>query len=135
MLAFIIAVIVSLEADFIQIKNSALMSDPQVSTGHMVYRASDYLKWEYQTPQPIVWEIDGDKSNVNPQIQKMLRMIMSSIAGGNTDDPQLQKESKKLFRSVTVTMDERNEVAQRVELIEKNGDSTTIVFEHVKVNK
>ena len=132
MLAFIIAVIVSLEADFVQTKSSALMSEPQISTGHMIYRAPDYMQWAYKTPQAMIWEIDGEKSNVNPQVQKLLRMIMSSIAGGNSEDSQLLKESKRLFREVNITMDDSNEVARRVEMIEKNGDTTVIEFEHVK---
>ena len=132
MLAFIIAVIVSLEADFVQTKSSALMNEPQISTGHMIYRAPDYMQWAYKTPQAMIWEMDGEKSNVNPQVQKLLRMIMSSIAGGNSEDVQLRKESKRLFREVNITMDESNEVARRVEMIEKNGDTTVIEFEHVK---
>ena len=131
MLALVIAVIVSLEADFVQTKSSAMMSEPQVSTGHMVYRAPDYMQWAYKTPQALVWEIDGERSNVNPQVQRLLRMIMSSIAGGSTDDPKLLKESKKLFREINITMDEQNEAARRVELIEKNGDRTVIEFSRV----
>ena len=135
MLAIIIAIIVSLEADFVQTKSSAMMSEPQVSTGHMSYRAPDFMRWAYLTPEALSWEINGAESNVNPQIQKLLRMIMRSVAGGTNDDPKLQKESKKLFREVNITMDESNEVAQRVELIEKNGDSTVIVFKNVKVKR
>lgn len=131
MLALIIAVILSLEADFTQTKTSALMSEPQVSTGHLVYRAPDYMQWAYTSPQQITWEINGTKSNVNPQIQKLLRMIMASIAGNSQEDEKMQRESKKLFKAVNITMDERNEVAKRVELIEKNGDVTIIEFKHV----
>ena len=131
MLAFIIAVIVSLEADFVQTKHVALMSEPQVSTGHMTYRAPDYLRWEYLTPQAVVWETDGKKSNVHPQVQGLLRMIMASIAGTAQDNKQMQRESKRLFRSINVIMDETNEVAQRVEMVEKNGDQTIIEFNHV----
>jgi outer membrane lipoprotein-sorting protein len=131
MLAFIIAAIISLEADFVQTKTIALMNEPQVSTGHMIYRAPDYMQWSYIKPQVITWEINGDKSNVNPQIQKLLRMIMASIAGNNTDDAKMQRESKKLFRAVNITMDEQTNTAKRVELIEKNGDTTVIEFSHV----
>ena len=131
MLAFIIAFIVSLEADFVQTKTVAMMSEPQVSKGHLVYRAPDYMQWAYSSPQKLVWEMDGKNSNVNPQIQKLLRMIMSSIAGNGQEDAQLQRESKKLFRSVNITMDGQNEVAQRVELVKKNGDSTVIEFSNV----
>lgn len=131
MLALILAVIVSLEADFVQTKSSAMLNEPQVSTGHMSYRAPDYMQWAYTSPQPLVWEIDGEHSNVNPQIQRLLRMILSSVAGNNTDDPQLQRESKRLFRSVDIQMDESGEVAKRVELVEKNGDTTVIEFSNV----
>ncbi len=131
MLAFIIAFIVSLEADFVQTKTVAMMSEPQVSKGHLVYRAPDYMQWAYTSPQKLVWEMDGKNSNVNPQIQKLLRMIMSSIAGNGQEDAQLQRESRKLFRSVNIMMDGQNEVAQRVELVEKNGDTTIIEFSNV----
>lgn len=131
MLALIIAVILSLEADFTQTKTSALMSEPQVSTGHLVYRSPDYMQWAYTSPQTITWEINGTKSNVNPQIQKLLRMIMASIAGNSQEDEKMQRESKRLFKAVNITMDERNEVAKRVELIEKNGDLTLIEFKNV----
>lgn len=130
MLAFIIAVIVSLEADFTQTKTVALMNEPQVSQGHLIYRAPDYMQWAYTSPQTLVWEIDGNTSNVNPQIQKLLRMIMSSIAGNNEDE-KMKRESKRLFHDVQITMDETNQVAKKVELIEKNGDLTTIEFTNV----
>lgn len=131
MLGLILAVIVSLKADFVQTKTSAMLAEPQVSTGHMTYRAPDYMQWAYISPQQLVWEIDGEQSNVNPQIQKLLRMIMSSVAGNSADDPKLQKESKRLFREVNITMDASGQVARHVELIEKNGDTTTIEFTNV----
>ena len=131
MLAFIVAAIISIEADFVQTKNIALMAEPQVSTGHMIYRAPDYLQWAYHTPQTLVWEVNGNTSNVNPQIQRLLRMIMTSIAGDGTIDAKTEKESKKLFRSVNVSMDEETHVARKVELIEKNGDLTIIEFKNV----
>lgn len=131
MFALILTVILSLQADFVQTKSVAMMSEPQVSTGHMTYRAPDYIRWAYSTPQTVVWEIDGDKSNVNPQVQRLLQMIMTSVAGGNTNDPKLQRETKKMFRSVNITMDETKQVANRVELIEKNGDITIIEFSNV----
>ena len=111
MLALIISAIVSLTADFTQTKHVAMMREPQVSQGHMVYRAPDYMKWQYTKPNAVVWEINGTESNVNPQIQNLLRMIMTSVAGEGTEDAKLQKESKKLFKSVTITMDEKNHVA------------------------
>ena len=94
------SLIVSLEADFVQTKQVALMNEPQVSVGHLSYRAPEYMRWEYTSPEALVWEIDGKQSNVNPQVQRLLRMIMASIAGENTQDERMQRESQKLFRSV-----------------------------------
>lgn len=131
MLGLILAVICSLEADFVQTKHVAVMTEPQVSTGHMVYRSPDYLQWAYSTPEKVVWETDGDQSNVKPQIRQLLRMIMVSISGQNTGDPRMQRETKRLFRSVNVIMDEDRQVARRVEMVEKNGDTTIIEFNNV----
>ena len=133
MLALILSVILSLEADFVQTKTSALMLEPQVSTGHMSYRSPDYLRWAYDKPQVLVWEMNGQETNVNPQVQKLLRMIMASVSGEAQDDAKMQRESKRLFRSVNIVMDERNGAAQRVEMIEKNGDITLIEFSNVQV--
>ena len=81
MLTLILSVILNLTADFTQIKSVAMMREPQVSQGKMVYRAPDYLKWEYTSPNAVVWEMNGQESNVSPQIQNLLRMIMASISG------------------------------------------------------
>ena len=131
LLTLLISAILSLEADFVQTKTVALMAEPQVSTGHMTYRAPDYMQWAYLTPQNMVWEVDGNNSNVNPQVQRLLRMIMAAIAGEGEVDAKAQKESRKLFQSVNVVMDESGRVAQRVELVEKNGDTTLIEFTNV----
>lgn len=131
MLTLILSVILNLTADFTQTKSVAMMREPQVSQGKMVYRAPDYLKWEYTSPNAVVWEMNGQESNVSPQIQNLLRMIMASISGAEESDDKLRRESKKLFRSVNVIMDEQREVAQRVELIDKNGDTTIIEFSNV----
>ena len=129
--ALILSVILSLEADFVQTKNVAMLNEPQVSTGHLSYRAPDYIRWAYTSPQTLVWEVNGEQSNVNPQVQRLLRMIMSSISGEANDYAKMMREVKKMFRSMNITMDEQTGVAQRVEMVEKNGDTTIIEFTHV----
>ena len=131
MLTLILSVILNLTADFTQTKSVAMIREPQVSKGKMVYRAPDYLKWEYTSPNAVVWEMNAQESNVSPQIQNLLRMIMASISGAEESDDKLRRESKKLFRSVNVIMDEQRKVAQRVELTDKNGDTTIIEFSNV----
>lgn len=133
MLAFIIAAILSINAEFVQTKQVGLLSEPQISTGRLTYHAPDYIRWEYQTPEQIVWEVNGAKSNVNEQVQRLLRMIMASIANNGEVDAQTQRESKKIFQSIDIIMDEKTQVAKKVEMIEKNGDRTIIEFTNVIV--
>lgn len=146
MFAWIIAIIVSLTADFTQTKQSALMAKPQVSKGRMEYRSPDCIRWEYVSPKKMTWEMNGSKSNVNPQIQGLLRMIMATISGENlkeSADFAVQREGdvytltpkkreyKRLFRTIRITLDSKTSTARKVEMIETNGDSTIIEFEHV----
>lgn len=131
MLAFVLAVILSLNADFVQTKQIKLMREPQVSTGQIVYRAPDYMQWQYIKPNKVTWEMNGEQTNVNPQLQRMLKMIMASISGEAQNDAKLQREMKKMFRDVNITMDDTGEVAKRVELVEQNGDITVIEFSNV----
>jgi outer membrane lipoprotein carrier protein len=131
MLAFVLAVILSLNADFVQTKQIKLMREPQVSTGHLVYRAPDYMQWQYIKPNKVTWDMNGEQTNVNPQLQRMLKMIMASISGEAQNDAKLQREMKKMFREVNITMDDTGEVAKRVELVEQNGDITVIEFSNV----
>ena len=131
MLAFVLTVILSLNADFVQTKQIKLLREPQVSTGHLVYRAPDYMQWQYIKPNKVTWEMNGEQTNVNPQLQRMLKMIMASISGEAQNDAKLQREMKKMFREVNITMDDTEEVAKRVELVEQNGDITVIEFSNV----
>ena len=78
-LLFILGAILQLVADFQQVKESQMMLEPQISTGTLTYRAPDYLRWEYKTPTQLVWELDANKSNVSPQIQRLLKMIMLNL--------------------------------------------------------
>jgi hypothetical protein len=56
---------------------------------------------------------------------------MASISGEAQNDAKLQREMKKMFREVNITMDDTGEVAKRVELVEQNGDITVIEFSNV----
>jgi hypothetical protein len=124
------------------------MREPQVATGKMTYRSPDYLKWEYFTPNVIAWEIDGDKCSANPQIVRLLRMILSSVSGSalQTNDEfdvrqegniytlvPKKREWKRMFKMLQITMNEQTSVAEKVEMTEANNDKTMIVFSNVKI--
>lgn len=146
MLAFILGVILHLSADFHQTKQSVMLVDEQVSVGHLTYRAPDYLRWEYTSPIQLVWELDGEKSNVSPQVKRLLKLIMQTIACDKlqtTDDFEVSvkngvyhllpknRELKQFFTNIQLEIDSQTKVAKKVVLTEKNGDLSTIVFYNI----
>ena len=147
MLALILSVIMNIEADFVQIKQSQMLNKPQQTQGHFVYRAPKYLRWEYTQPEKMVWEIDDEKTNANPQVKRLLELIIKSISGDylttNDDFDVLQNENiytltpkkreiKNFFTSMQITLDEQTKLASEVIMNEKNNDKTTIIFKYVE---
>lgn len=51
----------SMQADFTQLKTSAMLQEPLESVGVFSYRAPDLARWEYQSPEPITLVIHGDE--------------------------------------------------------------------------
>lgn len=51
----------SLEADFVQRKESALLLAPEESKGRFAFQAPDKVVWEFETPSEIVVLIAGDE--------------------------------------------------------------------------
>ena len=136
-----------LSADFEQVKTSQLFADPEYSQGHLTYRQPDYLRWEYTSPQTLVWELDGTKGNVSPQVRQIMSLILKSVSGEYlqpNDDFHVttngniavltpkRRELKQLFSKVTIRMDYKTEIAEEVILYEKSGDQTNIRFRNVK---
>lgn len=88
------AAIQSMECDFVQTKHISLMNDKMVSAGHMVYKQSDRLRWEYLTPYSYIFLLNGnsvtlksgDKTDVidirtNRLFSEIARIMMSSVTG------------------------------------------------------
>lgn len=51
----------TLEARFVQRRESALLVEPEESEGVFYYQAPDRVRWEYRTPNPISVVIDGEE--------------------------------------------------------------------------
>ncbi|MDX1643214.1 MAG: outer membrane lipoprotein carrier protein LolA, partial [Thermoanaerobaculia bacterium] len=51
----------SLEASFVQLKESALLLEPLRAEGEFSYEAPDKARWEYHSPDPISLVIDGQE--------------------------------------------------------------------------
>ena len=130
----LLLIIASFTAHFVQDKQSALFTTP------------DYLRWEYTSPQPLVWEIDGDKGNVNKQITGLLMLIKQCVKGDfgaaeksftvqqNGHSVVLtpkKRELQRLFRQIEIELNPQTDIADRVVIHEANGDDTTIRFSQV----
>lgn len=132
-----------LEADFTQVKTVRLLQDEQHSCGHLTYRAPDYLRWEYTSPVPMVWETGG----ANPQAERIVTLIMRSVNGDYLDDNDdftvtrdgdtailtpRKRELRQLFRQIRIRLNAKTGIADEVQLTEKNGDLTLITFRNVR---
>ena len=140
-------VVGSFVAQFTQLKQSPMFDTPQKSRGVLTYREPDYLRWEYVEPQPLVWELEGNKGNMSRQIKSMVMLIRESIKGDlekaqNVFDLTVQdnvivmvpkkKELKTVFESVRVTLKPATQIAECVEMIETGGDKTIIYFTDIQ---
>lgn len=142
----LLSVILQLNADFRQTKQSQILVEDQVSVGHLTYRSPDYLRWEYTAPMQLVWELNGESTNVTPQVKRLLKLIMHTIACEelrSTADFEVliengvhhlipkNRELKQFFSAIQLEIDTTTKVATKVVLTEKNGDITTIVFDNI----
>ena len=88
--------LLSLEADFIQIKESALLVEPVESQGGFAFSAPDRVRWEYVSPNPIsilivneemtTWYRDiqqAERVSVGRQSQRVLEYLGT---GSSMDD-------------------------------------------------
>ena len=83
----------TMEADFTQVKESALLAEPIESSGVFTYQAPDRARWEYVQPEPvslvilgeqmIAWYPDlerAEKYQVGKQSQKVLEYLGASAS-------------------------------------------------------
>ncbi len=134
---------VTLHLRFTQTKTVPMLTEPQVSTGVMLYRAPDYICWEYLTPTAVKWEMDGANSNVNRQVSGMITLIMESVQGKNlqtNEDFTVSQEGnrytlipkrrdiQKLFAEIVIVYNTQTGIADAVEMTERDNTHTIITF-------
>lgn len=82
----------TMQCDFIQTKQTKLLSAASVSTGRLYYRQPDRLRWEYLTPTAHTFEIDGQK------------VIMSDNRGSREVDIRRNRKYREMARLMTNIM-------------------------------
>ncbi|MBQ0006532.1 MAG: outer membrane lipoprotein carrier protein LolA [Alistipes sp.] len=84
----------SVSCDFIQTKESPMLSEKMLAYGRMSYKKPDYLKWEYDKPFQYAFVLDGTEVSVtengktsatdigrNKAVREMARIIKGCIEG------------------------------------------------------
>lgn len=82
----------TMQCDFVQTKQTKLLSAASVSTGRLYYRQPDRLRWEYLTPTAHTFEIDGQK------------VIMSDNRGSREVDIRRNRKYREMAHLMTNIM-------------------------------
>lgn len=139
----------SLQADFMQVKEMAIVKEKMVSSGKMYYQDGS-LRWEYLKPSKSVYVTDKDQMKSNRMFRSMAGLMAGSLTGINLNDPSfkvtmyspgkgyvaelvpLKREMKQMFTKIRLLFGADNRVRQ-VELEESQG-RTVITLSNVKYN-
>ena len=139
----------SLQADFMQVKEMAIVKEKMVSSGKMFFQDGS-LRWEYVKPSKSVFVTDKDQMKSNRMFRSMAGLMAGSVTGINLNDPSfkvtmyspgkgyvaelvpLKREMKQMFTKIRLFFGADNRVRQ-VELEESQG-RTVITLSNVKYN-
>ena len=139
----------SLQADFMQVKEMAIVKEKMVSSGKMYFQDGS-LRWEYVKPSKSVFVTDKDQMKSNRMFRSMAGLMAGSVTGINLNDPSfkvtmyspgkgyvaelvpLKREMKQMFTKIRLLFGADNRVRQ-VELEESQG-RTVITLSNVKYN-
>lgn len=139
----------SLQADFMQVKEMAIVKEKMVSSGKMYFQDGS-LRWEYLKPSKSVFVTDKDQMKSNRMFRSMAGLMAGSVTGINLNDPSfkvtmyspgkgyvaelvpLKREMKQMFTKIRLLFGADNRVRQ-VELDESQG-RTVITLSNVKYN-
>jgi outer membrane lipoprotein-sorting protein len=148
-------------ADIKQVKISSLFTEPEISQGKMRLKRPKQIWVEMYPPYPSItvlhqgillyyfpeekvaqrYEVAG-----NPVLAKWLLFFQNPIETLGEDIQLLEArageavlsidpaEDLATFQEIRIAIDTANWMPKRLELVEKNGDRTTINYENIKIN-
>ena len=122
--------IVHLDGTFRQVRESSMLSEPQVQTGHFTFDA----------PNQVIWTYDSGTQATLPE--QFLRFIAGAVNGSylqENEDFAVQQTGQilkltpkkkrllKLFSTIEILLNDKG-LAEQVVMQETSGDKTTITF-------
>lgn len=134
--------------DFKMVRTSPMLEGEQMSYGKMTYKAPQYVRWEYTSPEKAVYEMNGEKDNLPPQVKRLTELINACVDGeDNVRDFQvtrkgnvltivpLHRDFKRVVKQIVVEESDIKGVAKSVEITETNGGMIKITFSNVRTGK
>jgi outer membrane lipoprotein-sorting protein len=148
-------------ADIKQVKTTSFSKEPIISRGKMRFKRPDKMWVEMYPPYPTITVLDkgvlliyfpdervAQRYQVagNPALAKWLLFIQNPIETlgkkiwlqkENPGDIVLgvdPAEDLAIFREISIAIDTSLWMPKRVELVEKNGDRTTINYDNITIN-
>lgn len=128
----------TLEADFVQLKESALLLEPAEATGVFSYASPDKVRWEYVKPNPIsllvageemtTWYRDLDQAE-RVQVGRQTQRILDYLGAGSSLETLLQYFDARLAQPKDMTQPFRLELKPRFERVAKRLQGMTIWFD------
>lgn len=100
--------LMTMQCDFVQVKNVKLLNDKMTSKGKMYYSQPNKLRWEYTSPYTYTFILNGNKvtleknkkSNVidvnqNKMFREIVNIMMNSVVGKCLSDKKSFKTTVK----------------------------------------
>lgn len=125
----------SLQADFVQLKESSMLLEPLESRGEIAFSAPDKVRWEYEIPNPIsILIVDAEMTTWYRDIEQAERIsvgrqsqrVIQYLGVGSSMDDLLDY----FILTLTVPLDESDpyvfELAPRFDKVAKRVQGMTI---------
>jgi outer membrane lipoprotein-sorting protein len=131
----------TLEADFVQRKESGLLLEPAESHGVFSYSSPDRVRWDYLAPNPISLLISGEEMTTwykdlgqaeHVQVGRQTQRILDYLGAGSSLETLLQYFDAQLAQPKDVTQPFRLELEPRFERVAKRTQGMTIWFDPEK---
>ena len=127
--------VTTLEAEFVQVRESSMLVEPVESRGVFSYAAPDRVRWEYQSPDPISMLITGDEMTTwykdieqaeRVQVGRHSQRILKYLGAGSTMNDLLEYFTVSLTLPRDRSMPYKLDLAPKFEKVAKRLQSMSV---------